>query len=62
MGLGRQLVLAGLDWLTGRGIRTAMLYVDADNEGALHLYEEMGFSLDHVDRAYVGDIEARPPA
>ena len=62
MGLGRQMVLAGLDWLTGRGIRTAMLYVDADNEGALHLYDEMGFGLDHVDRAYVGEIEARPPA
>ncbi|MEA2827042.1 MAG: mycothiol synthase [Actinomycetota bacterium] len=57
MGLGRQMVLAGLDWLTSRGIRTAMLYVDADNDGALHLYEEMGFTLDHVDRAYVGDVE-----
>ena len=62
MGLGRQLVLAGLDWLTSRGIATAMLYVDAGNEGALHLYEEMGFSLDHVDRAYVADVAAAPPA
>lgn len=58
LGLGRQMLLAGLDWLTGRGLRTAMLYVDADNQGALQLYESMGFSLDHVDRAYVGDIEA----
>ncbi|HEX7277182.1 MAG TPA: mycothiol synthase [Acidimicrobiales bacterium] len=62
MGLGRQLVLAGLDWLAGQGIRTAMLYVDADNAGALHLYEEMGFTLDHVDRAYVGDVTPGPPA
>jgi mycothiol synthase len=61
MGLGRQMVLAGLDWLTGRGIRTAMLYVDAGNDGALHLYEEMGFTLDHVDRAYVGDVEPAAP-
>ena len=58
LGLGRQMVLAGLDWLAGQGLRTAMLYVDADNEGALRLYESMGFTLDHVDRAYVGDVEA----
>jgi len=58
MGLGRQMVLAGLDWLARRGFRTAMLYVDADNHGALHLYEELGFTLDHVDRAYVGHVAA----
>jgi len=58
LGLGRQLMLAGLDWLAGQGIRTAMLYVDADNHGALNLYESMGFTLDHVDRAYVGEVEA----
>ncbi|HVF13254.1 MAG TPA: mycothiol synthase [Acidimicrobiales bacterium] len=58
LGLGRQMVLAGLDWLARRGIRTAMLYVDADNDGALRLYDSMGFTLDHVDRAYVGDVEA----
>ncbi len=57
LGLGRQMVLAGLDWLAGQGLRTAMLYVDADNDGALRLYESMGFTLDHVDRAYVGDVE-----
>jgi mycothiol synthase len=62
LGLGRQMVLAGLDWLAGRGIRTAMLYVDADNDGALRLYESMGFTLDHVDRAYVGTVEAAPGA
>jgi mycothiol synthase len=56
LGLGRQMVLAGLDWLAAQGIRTAMLYVDADNHGALHLYESMGFTVDHVDRAYVGDF------
>jgi RimJ/RimL family protein N-acetyltransferase len=38
-----------------------MLYVDADNAGALRLYEKLGFTTDHVDRAYVGDVLA-PPA
>ncbi len=35
-----------------------MLYVDGDNTPALRLYEGLGFTLDHVDRAYVGDVEA----
>lgn len=56
-GLGRSLVLSGLDLLARRGLGVAMLYVDASNAAARKLYDELGFSLDHVDRAYVGDVE-----
>jgi len=54
-GLGRQLTVAGLDHLAARGLDVAMLYVDADAP-ARHLYESLGFTVDHTDRAYVGDI------
>jgi len=56
LGLGRAMVLAGLDHLAGRGLTVGMLYVDADNAGARRLYQELGFTTDHVDRAYVGDV------
>ena len=55
-GLGRELTLAGLDHLAGKGLTVGMLYVDATNTGARALYDKLGFTLDHIDRAYVGDV------
>jgi mycothiol synthase len=51
-GLGRELGVAGLQYLSERGLRTGMLYVDASNAPARRLYDDLGFELDHVERAY----------
>jgi mycothiol synthase len=55
--LGRALTLAGLDWMNrSRGIEHGMLYVDAANEPAVRLYTSIGFTVDHIDRAYAGTV------
>lgn len=55
-GLGRALVVAGLDSLHGRGTPTGMLFVDAANTAALGLYKALGFEVARVDRAYGRDV------
>jgi mycothiol synthase len=55
-GLGKALVIAGLSSLAERGIRTGMLFVDSDNEGAIRLYESLGFTTHRRDRAYEREV------
>jgi mycothiol synthase len=55
-GLGRELTLAGLDWLAARGLRTAMLYVEADNMPARTMYEDLGFTIHHAKRWWGLDL------
>jgi mycothiol synthase len=52
-GLGSQLTLAGLEHLSVLGITEAMLYVDADNRGAVSVYEHLGFTIHSSSSAFV---------
>jgi len=47
-GLGRKLVLAGLDHLASKGLTVGMLYVDESNQRAVELYRSMGFDVARV--------------
>jgi mycothiol synthase len=58
-GLGRALVVGGLDALAQRGITHGMLFVDADNAAAVGLYTALGFTTHRLDRAYGCDVAAR---
>lgn len=60
LGLGRQLTLAGLDWLADHGIVRGLLYVDGANAAAVGLYHALGFTISRTDRAYVVDVPALP--
>ena len=51
-GLGRRLMLAGLERLRERGCRAADLYVEADSAAAVTLYRSLGFTDRTVDVQY----------
>ncbi len=42
-GLGRLLTLAGLQYLESRGVGEVLLYVEAENAPAVHVYSGLGF-------------------
>lgn len=50
--LGRVLTLAGLRHLYERGLRTVLLYVEADNTAAVRLYSALGFTRWNTDVMY----------
>ena len=43
-GIGRAVSIAAMTYLVGKGLKTSMLYVDADNEKGLALYKSLGFN------------------
>jgi len=51
-GLGKALLLAGLQWLRQQGATLATLAVDGANERAKHLYELVGFITRRTDAWY----------
>jgi mycothiol synthase len=55
-GLGRALAIIGLDGVADRGVTTGSLFVAAENAGAHHLYESLGFTVHRVDRAYETEV------
>lgn len=57
IGLGRAMLLAGMHQLKASGMDTAKLGVDADNpNGALQLYESVGFRKVHTNISYYKDV------
>ena len=56
LGLGRDLTLAGLDHIAGRGLGTGMLFVDADNVAAIRVYDRLGFVIHRTDTMFRGAI------
>ena len=55
-GLGRELTLAGLDWMSDHGLTEAMLFVDGDNVPARRLYEKLGFVTRRTRYAFAGTL------
>jgi mycothiol synthase len=51
-GLGHVLLHQGMSYLSKRGFRTVILYVDGDNTAAVRLYERAGFATRSIDLEY----------
>ncbi len=62
-GVARALIARGLEALRERGLDEAILGVDADNpQGALRLYESVGFRLHRRSAVYRKPAPPAPPA
>ena len=59
-GLGRPMTLAGLEWLSDRGLTVGILYVESDNHPANAVYRRIGFTRHQTDRAYSRPSAQRP--
>lgn len=59
-GIGRLLLLSGLQQMRDRGIEVAVLYVDAGNDAAIGLYRHAGFRFEHLDTCYSLNLTAAP--
>jgi mycothiol synthase len=51
-GLGKTLLMAGLEYLRGAGAATVILYTEQENESAVRLYEKTGFTVDRRQTQY----------
>lgn len=60
-GLARMLMEASLDLLRAQGNRFAVLQVDADNDGAQHLYEGLGFRAERTFTRWQRSSHQRTP-
>lgn len=58
-GLGRELVVAGLDHLADRGAAVGTLFVEGDNAAAIALYEGLGFAVTRTDRSWTTNVAPR---
>jgi ribosomal protein S18 acetylase RimI-like enzyme len=57
-GIGDALMHRAAQALRGQGVRLLTLTVTQANEGAVHLYERLGFATKHVFDAFVWEEEA----
>lgn len=52
-GIGRLIMLFGLQKLKEKGLDKAWLRVHIDNKGAIHLYEKLGFTITDQHRMFI---------
>jgi putative acetyltransferase len=57
-GVGRELLSAALEWAPSAGIKRVELYVYARNEGAIKLYESLGFTHEGRRKGFIREGDA----